>query len=405
MSGLVFSEETLINGNLFQFEDRLKSHMNKYVDGGAILTTYFSQNENSSTVDRGIQDVDELVGKRAPLRHNQISNFPLYNFTPATPDNTEEQQIEDINVEGDCIVAPSTIVPKQFDFFMVNHLKMEALFEVTSIQYDSMKVDGFYKIHYRLYSTSHEKIQQLLSQVVGKYHTDLNAIGSNVNPIIKEDDFVLRDKIIMMVNKMIESYRALFYNKRHNCFLYHDQNTGLDYFDFCGNEFIAKYSLMNFQNCTNVIVLNDKLKDNQFPFMYNNSIYNWIELGCPSRMLQKFYYRCEDAENYSYSSFALWNEGDIQVIKPLELKAAGLNFQDYSYFDDEQLQTFLDEEHEPESSEFDKLMWKFINRADLTIHDVSLYTADTLLSSIKHRDVFLYTPIIIYIIRKILRAN
>ena len=406
MAGLVFSEESLINGNLFQFEDRLKSHVNKYVDGGMILSTYFSQREDSSTVDRGIQDIDQLFGKRAPLRYDRIDNFPLCGFTPATPENNEEQQIEDITVEGDCIILPSTIIPRQLDFFIINHLKMKALFEVVSVQYDSMKVEGYYKIHYRLHSTSQEIIQRLIDQTISVYHTDLNAVGSNTNPIIKEDDFILRDKINRMVNQMITSYRALFYNRRHNCFLYHDQNTGLDYFDLCGNEFIAKYSLMNYPNCTNVIVLNDKLHDIQFSFFYNNSIYNWIESGCPERMIQKFHYICNNAEGYIDSSFALWGDGNTQVMQPIPLQSAGINFQQYSYFDDNQLRSFLDKDNEPTSSEFDKLIWKYINKpSDLSIHDISLYTADTLLSSVKHRDVFLYTPIAIYIIRKVLRSN
>ena len=86
MSGFVFSEETLINGNLFKFEQRLKSHVSKYVEGsGELLTTYFSQDENSSTVDRGIQDVDQLFGNKAPSKYIQINNLPLTQFTPTTP--------------------------------------------------------------------------------------------------------------------------------------------------------------------------------------------------------------------------------------------------------------------------------------------------------------------------------
>lgn len=405
MAGLVFSEETLLNNNLFQFEDRLKSHMNKYVEGGAILVTYFSQKEEASTADRGFQDIEQLFGSRAPLRYNKIENFPLYQFTAANPENVEEQQIEDIAVEGDCLILPSTLVPKQLDCFIVNHLKMYALFQVTSVQYDSMKVEGYYKIHYRLHATSHETIEKLLNQTVETYHTDLNAVGSNVNPIIKKDDFIRKSQIEQMVNQMILSYRAMFYNKRHNCFLYHDSSTGLDYFDWCGNEFIGKYSLMNFQNCTSVIVVNDKLHDYQFPLYYNNSIFNWVEAGCPKRMLQKFFYNNYNSSIYTDSSFVLWGENNIQIMKPISLPDSGINTRKLSYFDEEQMNGFLDDKNEPGSNEFDQLIWKFINKSALTIDDVSLYTGDALMSSIKHRDIYLYTPIAIYIIRKILRAN
>ena len=71
MSGLIFDEKTMLNSNIFKYEQRLQSHMNKYIGSGAILTTYFSQNENATTVDRGLQTADQLFGKKSPFRFNQ----------------------------------------------------------------------------------------------------------------------------------------------------------------------------------------------------------------------------------------------------------------------------------------------------------------------------------------------
>lgn len=405
---LIFNEENMINGNIFKFEQRLQSHVNKYVENGAILTTYFSQREDATTVDRGTQDIDQLFGKQSPLRFNKILNFPLYGFGKANPDNSDELQIEDINVEGDCVILPSTIVPKPMDFFMVNHLKMKGIFQVVSIQYDSMKVEGYYKIHYRLYSTSDETINNLDNQTMETYHTDLNSVGSTLNPIIKEDDFVLRNQIIQMLNQMIKSYKALFYNERHNCFLYYDHNTGNRIFDMCGHEFMAKYGLMNADGAANVIVLSDKLNDSQSQLYYNNSIYTWIELGCPERLLQRYFYLLTDAKSYLYSSFSRWNDDDIQIIQPLSISQADVNFREHSYFDDNQFQAFLDKSHPPFSgSEYEKIIWKFIHKGNsLTIHDISLMSADVLINSIRDDiDTFLYTPIMIYIIRNILDLN
>ncbi len=404
MNQLIFDERSMIDGNIFKFEQRLHTHLNKYVENGAILTNYFSQRENAITVDRGTRDIDQLFGKKSPLRFNQIKNFPLYGFNQANPEGSDELQVEDINVEGDCVILPSTIVPKPFDFFILNHLKMNAIFMVTNVTYDSMKVDGYYKIHYRLMSTSDETLENLKNQTVEVYNVDLNAIGSNINPIIREDDMIYRKQVQQMVNKMIQSYRAMYYNQRHDCFLYHNPKTGEIWFDMCGNEFMGKYSIMNPENSTNVIMLNDKLNDPHMSLIYNNSVYNWIELGAPVRLLQQFKFNLKFASQYPYSSFARWEEGDIQIIQPIGLNQPTVT-DPYTVFDNVQMQSFLDDTVEP-NNEFDKLIWKFIHNADnLTIRDVSLYTVDTLLSSIKHIDTFLYTPIIIYIIRKILRMN
>lgn len=406
MSGqLIFNEESMISGNIFKFEQRLQSHVNKYVENGAILTTYYSIRENSITVDRGLQDIDQLFGKKSPLRYNKIKNLPLYGFDQANPDNNDDMQIEDINVEGDCIILPSTIVPKQSDFFQLNHLKMTALFQVTSVTYDSMKPEGYYKIHYRLISTSDETLQDLQEHVEETYSVELNAIGSDINPIIQEDEFQYRKQVHQMVNQMITNYRAMYYNQRHNCFLYHDHKTGLDWFDMCGNQFMAKYSLANMENGGNVIVLHDKLQDSQFTLRYMNSVYNWLELGAPERLLRKFYFILTDAEGYSFSSFARWEDGDVQVIQPIPTQEAKINFQQYSFFDDATFNALMDKDHEP-VNEYEKLIWKYIHKTNqLTFRDVSLYTADALINCVRHIDTFLYTPIIIYIIREILRMN
>ena len=403
MSQLIFDESTMINGNIFKFENRLQSHVNKYIENGAVLVTYYAQDENASTTDRGFQDIEDLFGNRSPLRFNEIKNFPLYGFGQANPENTDEQQIEDINVEGDCVVLPSTIVPKQYDCFIVNHIKMVQLFQITNVAYDSMKVDGYYKIHYRLYSTSKETIQGIQNRLVtATYHTDLNAIGSNVNPIIKEDDFILRGKIQQMIGQMIDAYKSLFYNERHNCFLYRDYDLGMDVFDMCGNEFMAKHGLMNYANSSKVVVLNNKINDQQFPIRYRNSVYNWMEIGAPQRLLRKFeFYLCE-SNAYPYSSFERWNES-VLIMHPLATNEVGTISDTYSFFDDNQFRTLMDVK-EP-YSDYEKLIWKYVNKTDLSINDISLYTADALLSSVRNKDIYLYTPIIIYIMREILDMN
>lgn len=406
MGNLIFDEQTLMDGNIFKFEQRLQSHVNRYVENGMILSTYFSQRESATTVNRGTRDIEQIFGNRSPLRYNKINNLPLSGFGQTNPDNADDAQIEDINVEGDCILLPSTITPKPMDFFILNHLKMKAVFQVTNVQYDSMKIEGYYKIHYKLFSTSDETLQNLYTQTVDSYSVDLNAIGSNINPVIREDYFKKRIQIKQMLNSMIKSYRALFYNSKHNCFLYHNNEMGLDWFDLCGNDFIANHNLMNSEGSPNVIILHEKIRDIQKPLFYNNSIYNWLEIGAPERMLQKFYFRLNYAEGYPDSSFARLYDGDIQIMQPLSLNQVGLLSQNYSFFDDTQLNCFLNSEEEPTTSEYDKLIWKYIHKQDsLSVKDISLYTSDSLLSSIKHIDIFLYTPIIIYIIRKILMMN
>lgn len=406
MAQLIFDEESYLNGNIFQFEQRLQSHANKYIENGAILTTYYSQDENSSTVDRGLRDIDELFGSHAPLRYNAIKNFPIYGFGQTNPENTDEMQITDINVEGEATIIPSTIVPKHLDFFTINHMKMIAIFEVVDVKYDSMKPDGFYKINYRLVSTSAETLQKLQNQCVNQYYTDLNAIGSDTNPMLTEDDYVYKKQVIQLMNKMIQTYRALFYNSRHNCFLYHNQHNSDDLFDMCGNEFISNHSLMNPTNTPDVIMLNDKLHESQLQLHYANSVYAWLEMDAPLRMLNKFNYILNDGMSYQFSSFARYHELSIRVIQPISVNQADINWQHYSIFDGKQLDGLMADVG-PVSSEYERLLWKFIHKKTaLNIHDIPLSLGDALMTNAKNSiDTFFYVPMMVFIIRKILRVN
>ena len=403
MAGLVFDESTLVNGNIFKYENRLHSKLNRFIESGPTIVTYFRQAENETTVNRGMQDINELFGNHSPIRYFKINNFPVYGFQQATPENTDEQQIEDINVEGDCIILPTTVVPKAYDCFIVNHIKMNQIFIVTNVTYDTMKQDGYYRIHYRLQSTSAATIQNIEEKLTIKtFYFDMNKIGTDSDPILSEEDSVTERQINQMVSTMIIAYRSLFYNERHNCFLYRDQETGMDWFDMCGNEFIAKYSLMNIPNDVNVIVLNNKLTDPQFPLRYNDSVYAWLELGAPKRFLRKFEFILGSSKAYLYSSFTQWND-DVLVMQPLGTNAVGSVMRSHNFFDDKQVSTFADANVEPElMNDYERLIWKFINKDSLSMSDVSPYTADSLISSVRHKDVFLYTPIIIYIIRSII---
>ena len=403
---LVFSEENAIRGNIFKFEERLHTQATRYVEGGGIFSTYFNLDKNCTTVDRGTQDADMLFGKKSPLRWNQINDLPLYQFPQTNPENTDENQIEDINVTGECQIIPGTIVPTQNDFFIINHVKMTHIFAVTEVHYDSMKPDGYYKISYRLYDTNPETIEKIKAQCIQTYHTEMRDIGTSTNPIVKEEDYLLKRRIEKMTYKMIDAYHGLYYNDRHNCYLYRDHQSGVDWFDFCGNEFMAKYALANRPNASRVIVLGNKLQDTRFPMYNNDSIYNWLEMGCPIRMLQKFHFRLVDATAYPTSSFALWADREVNVMIPISTKDTAINNQEYSYFDGDQLGSFMDPNKPPLGSEYEKLIWNYIHKGNqISLKDVSLYTADALLGATKNLDTFLYTPICVYIIRQILAMN
>lgn len=399
MAQLVFDEKTMYDGNMWKFEKRLHSPLNRYIEKGAVLVRYFSQDANSSTVDRGIQDIEHLFGTDAALRYNLISDFPLYGFGGTNSEDDSNENYEDFNVEGDAIILPSTIIPKPYDFFVIQSLRQIGIFRVASISADSMRVEGFYKIHYKLQSTSREVLQKLESQVINRYNTDLMAMGTNVNPIVSEKDSVYKTKVERMVAEMIDAYKATFYNSRHNCFLYFDPVRRMNVFDLCGNEFMAKHSLMNTPNSTSVVCLHDKLYDTGMNRKYMNSVYHWIEIDAPIHMLQKFDYSLISSNGYPFSSFTQWREETL-VINPLNPGDVNSSIQTESFFPKE-IYNSLASNLVP-TNPYEKLLWKYVHHDIINLTDAELNTAEALLTGSTHRDMWLYTPIIIFILRKIL---
>jgi len=165
---------------------------------------------------------------------------------------------------------------------------------------------------------------------------------------------------------------------------------------------MAKNSIMNFENGMNVIVLHHKLNDPGMQYYYNNSVYAWLERDAPKRFLQKFKFRFVYSNQYIDSSFYKWSEDDIMVAVPAPPDCTAQLC--YSLFDGDQLTLFEDQSLCTDNI-YEKLIQKYINGELHSIQDISLYTADALMSSMKNTDMFFYTPIIIYIIRKVLKMN
>ena len=407
MAEMMFDEKTLLDGNIFQYEGRLKSFMNKYVENGAILTTYYTVDELQSTVDRGSKAIDELFGKSAPLRYKKILDFPLYSMHSNNPEDVEEiNGARDIGVEGDILIIPGTLIPSQYDFFTINHLKMTSLFEITSVTQDSMKVDGYYKLHYRLYSTTQDKIDNLEQRCTGTYHTQLNMVGSDRTPVIREEDHLKRKKIITLLDEMISLYKDMYYNRKHNCMLF--EHDGETYFDRCGNEFLYRNGLMNVTHDTNVVMLNDKLDDPNSKYIYNLSIYKWLEMGASPTLIQRFPYMLLEASGFHNSSFNLWGDGHIKIIQPtMIVNGQNINPLMNFTFSSEQINMFMDSNNPPIGNQFNLLLWKFIYFNDtISLDDISDAVIMPLINSAKYEwDTFFFVPIVIYIINTILNMK
>jgi hypothetical protein len=254
---------------------------------------------------------------------------------------------------------------------------------------------------------------------------DLQTIGGeDLTPVIGKEDHELRHRLIRMVNDMIEDYVSRYYNQTHNCFLCNLD--GLNLFDPCGNYFMAKHGvMMNDQAYNNILLNPNKLKDMQFERIYQRSPYKWIERDAPIRYLDMFKYHLMKGLHFPNSSFALYGS-DIDIMIPNDPFCACDKCE--RYFPRDVYDIFLNEsdirtctldlckqcryadqcEHKHyhlQRYDYISILHDFIHGKITNIHHLSLYTGDQLFDHADAKELYLWTPIVIYIIKQTLKLK
>lgn len=426
MAGLIYDENALVDSQMYKYDKFLHSRINKYTGSGRTIVTYFSCNDVQTSTSLGMGDAYQILGADSPLRYNRIENMILLGFSPLNPEegNASTTQVRNYNLNGDAFIIPGTVMPRENDFFIVNHLRMNHLMRVTQVMQDGLNTDGSYKISYSLFSTNEDDINHLKRQTVSEYVMDLQTIGGNdLTPIIGKEDYELRSRLISMTNDMIESYIAQFYDKIHNCFICHLD--GVSLFDLCGNTFMGKHGIMIRDDSNgNIVLNNNKVNDPRIDMLYQKSPYKWIERDAPLRYLETFKYHTMKGYDYTDSSFARYG-ADVDVMIPDD---AWCNSERCDRFFPFEVHSILENEYDTRQChicdcpccalknecishyklkryDYISIIHDFIHGKITDISKLSLYTGDQLFDNSMSKEIYLWTPIIIYIIKQTLKIK
>ena len=425
-SGLIYDEEALIDDQVYKYDQFLHNRVNKYTGAGRTITKYWNINDANTTMSLGMGTHYRILGDDSPLRYDCIDRFPIIGFSPLQPEDKQASttQVKDYTLNGEGYIIPGTIMPKENDFFIVKHLNMNHLFRVTKVGQDGLNANGMYKINYELFSTNPNEIDALKKQTVGEYVSTFETIGGeDLTPIIGKEDYDLRSRLIRMVNDMIENYKARYYDSNHNCFLLH--LNGRTLFDVCGNMFMAKHGIMiNDASNGNVVLNPNKIRDDRLEHLYQKSPYKWIERDAPQRYLDSFKYHIVSGFDYPDSTFAMYGY-DVSIMIPVDPWCASPNCTQYfpdvviDVLDNEadsRMCHYTDCRRCPKASQCAK-HWKcqrydyvsiihdFIYGRLTDIHKLSLYTGDQLFDNAEAEEIYLWTPIVIYILKEVLKIK
>lgn len=425
-SGLIYDEKALVENQMYKYDKYLHSRINKYTGSTRTLVDYWNINDANSTTSLGMGTHYQILGPDSPLRYDFISNMVLMAFTPLNPEDSQASQtsVRNYALSGEAFVIPGTIMPKENDFFKVKHLNMEHVFRVTQVIQDGLTTDGSYKILYSLFSTNPKEICNLERQTVNHMIMDLQTIGgSDLTPVIGKEDYEHRSQLIRMVDDMVENYISRFYDYKHNCFLLH--LNGRTLFDLCGHYFMARTGIMISDNKTkNVVLTDNKIRVSEMDYLYQKSPYKWIERDAPLRYLETFKYHIVKSWGYPDSSFALYGD-EVDIMYPHEswcnMKYEGLYFPmpvyDVLAAEDDcrcccecQCVQCPQRDHccrdqKLKRRDYVSLIHDYIHGKITSINDLSLYIGDQLFDNSMSEQIYLWTPMIIYIIKQTLKIK
>ena len=427
MSGILYDENALVSDELYKYDQFLHSRINKYTGDGRTLVTYYNMNDANTSSSLGMNTNYQVLGPNSPFRYDKIENMMIIGFSPFAPEDGQASTttVRNYNLNGEGFIIPGTIMPKENDFFIVSNINMTHLIRVTQVIQDGLNTDGSYKILYSLYSTDIKYIEYLESQVLKTYVMDLQTIGGeDLTPVIGKEDYIYRDRLIKMVNDMCENYVARYYDETHNCFLCRENGVAL--FDLCGNLFMEKNGVMINDNSYKNIILNpNKLRDPRMDMLYQKSPYKWIERDAPYRYLDTFKYHLMPGISYPDSSFARYGAEDIQVMIPNDAWCDSPNCELYfprSVYDileneeDRRPCRIADckccnvrhnccKHYKLQQFDYISIIHNFIYGRLTSISDLSMYIGDPLFDNALSKEIYLWTPIIIYIIKQVLKIK
>ena len=394
---LIIDEKKMVQDNIFQYEEKLKSPMSRFLDTTPTFVTYYHINPDETTVDEGFKDITSIIGFRSPIKYKKIQNFPLYGIEQVIPQIQEMDQGLDTDFNSEAIVLPGTIKPLENDFFMIPYLHDVYLFRVTEITYDNVMPDNFYKLDYKLEYIDQEKVDALEKQANETYTCILDNIGTENKCIIETDTIEKIEKIEKMYDDIATTYLSLFYDDRHNCLL-GDLGKGQRLYDPFQTEFVNKHNLFNKKNNLKTLLFTNQVDDNKKRIKYEKSVYRFMERRDYTK-ISNFKYVYFQGSTYHETSFYRWADTTVQI---LDL-----------YPDDENIsaEIFSDEfvtsvkTNGFTKSRYAELMQRFLRDNDMSINDIPTDLNEELLLYDNNLEIFFIVPLIMYIIQTVVNKE
>lgn len=312
MGGFNFNEQDFINNNIFKFEDRLNSQVTRFTDKSASYVTYFNIIQNESMVDLGFSNIEHLLGPESPLRFSEIKDFPVYGIDPIQLRLEDGEAGLQTEYEGELYILPNTIKPTPNDFFILSYVGKDFIFMITSVDYDTIKSNNYYKCEFKVKYIHSEELERIRKQVSEEYTCVNTNIGTQDKSIIENDILNALKQLQFIYTDIAKRYVLYFFKDKYNSFIYTNK-AGFRIYDRYLSSFLQKNSLFNNRNDHLTIMVNNEDETDDFLFEYDKSIYHMMELKRPD-LIKRYAFSITNIENM-YSVFKYYGDKDVVSVR------------------------------------------------------------------------------------------
>jgi hypothetical protein len=386
-------EKKMINGNIQQHEQRLNSQYTRFLEKTPSFATYYQINNVESTADTGLQQTERYIGENSPLRFHCLREFPLYGIDDIVLDlNNDNEYGMDSTYDGEAVILPHTIHPKPDDFFTIAYIGKNYVFRVTSVSYDTIKSNNYYKIGYTLYSIDDTDVKSLNKQSTEFSTVIFTNIGTQEKFLIRDDEITTLSEINQVYQQIADLYKVYFYSRIYNSFLFQEQDPFYTWHDPFLHHFINNYGLFNQKNNYETLFLHIENMDGIFMSKYHMSIYRALELGRRDMVKDDLFSRMTISSNTSI--FARYGN---EQIKKIDVGGG-----EESYLGSDLIDRILNNSISVDSNIVDETIVKYFNHGIQTISDISVKALKEYPTFVNlTRESYQRVPILLYIIKDV----
>lgn len=295
------------------FRKRRASQYMRFLDKSVDFVTYYSINAIESTYALENGNVDSYIGYDSPVKYSRISNLPVYGIQQIMDLNEfddENSGLTNDSYEGDMILLPEILEPKEGDAFILNIYDENRLFVVNEVKQPILKAKPHYLLSFHIVPP--EYLDKINKQVTEDFFAIFDNIGTQDKVIISSADYDMKENYIAIYKNFSEYYKNAFFKRKLSVFETllpeRTENTNRDI------HYIDKF-LQKFMTDERIIVMDKLLNDNlllDYNNIFDSDDYIYYKKSLPWAIANRDISNMDDNKNYIYldkinSPFALFH--------------------------------------------------------------------------------------------------